>query len=218
VAGIEGNGQTELVEALAGLRPSQGGSIHLNGRDITNLSPKQIRDIGLAHIPEDRNLRGLNKTLSVYDNLYVTQTGNREFSSPLRRKVKKIVEFGNAMIEKYDIRPANGKSLAGQFSGGNAQKIVIAREVGMKKPLLIAAQPTRGVDVGAIEAIRDIINKAKLEGIAILLVSADLSEILSLSDQIIVLYEGSISGKLKGGPEVDIEELGLLMMGDKKQA
>ena len=218
VAGIEGNGQTELVEALAGLRPSQGGSIHLNGRDITNLSPKQIRDIGLAHIPEDRNLRGLNKTLSVYDNLYVTQTGNREFSSPLRRKVKKIVEFGNAMIEKYDIRPANGKSLAGQFSGGNAQKIVIAREVGMKKPLLIAAQPTRGVDVGAIEAIRGIINKAKLEGIAILLVSADLSEILSLSDQIIVLYEGSISGKLKGGPEVDIEELGLLMMGDKKQA
>ncbi len=215
VAGIEGNGQTELVEVISGLRPSQGGSVKLNGVEITNRTPNEIRKIGLSHIPEDRNVRGLNRGMTVYDNIYATHTKDKNLSNALYRKTKKINQYGDDLIQKYDIRPANGKANAEQFSGGNAQKIVIAREVEMQKALLIAAQPTRGVDVGAIESIRQILNEAKKAGYAILLVSADLSEILALSDRIIVMFEGRISGELAGGRDVDIENLGLLMMGEK---
>jgi len=214
IAGVEGNGQRELAEAIAGLLEVQEGKIILDGTDITNRSPKEIRDAGLAHIPEDRNLRGLCKDFSVYDNLSALHVNRGGLTKWYWREDKPIAGYGDGIIKKYDIRPPAGKAMAGSFSGGNAQKIVVAREVEMNKKLMIAAQPTRGVDVGAIESIRKILNKVKQEGLAVLLISADLDEILSLSDRICVLHEGKIAGELEGG-NVDIEKLGMLMTGGR---
>jgi simple sugar transport system ATP-binding protein len=210
IAGVEGNGQRELAEALAGLLEVQEGTILLDGVDVTNHSPKQIRDAGLAHIPEDRNLRGLCKDFSVYDNLSALRLSCGTLTKWYWRKDKPIADYGDSIIKKFDIRPPTGRAMAGSFSGGNAQKMVVAREVEAHKKLLIAAQPTRGVDVGAIESIRRILNSVKQEGLAVLLISADLDEILALSDRICVLHEGKIAGEFDGD-NVDIEKLGLLM-------
>lgn len=210
IAGVEGNGQTELVEAITGLRPTQGGSIKVNGKEVRHLSPDAVRDSGLAHIPEDRNLRGLCREFQVNDNLVATRMNDKNFINPWWRNEKKVVDFGKKIIKKYDIRPANGKALAATFSGGNAQKIVVAREIEMDKDLLIAAQPTRGVDVGSIESIRIYLNDVKAAGKAILLVSADLDEILALSDRILVMHEGQICGEMDA-EAVNIEKLGMLM-------
>ena len=212
IAGVEGNGQRELAEAIAGLLETQEGSIFLGDTDITNLSPKHIRDLGLAHIPEDRNLRGLCKDFSVYDNLSALYTDSGKLTKWYWRTDKPIADYGDEVIKKYDIRPPTGRAMAGSFSGGNAQKMVVAREVEAHKKLLIASQPTRGVDVGAIESIRSILNKVKQEGLAVLLISADLDEILALSDRICVLHEGKIVGEFNGD-NVDIEKLGMLMTG-----
>jgi simple sugar transport system ATP-binding protein len=212
IAGVEGNGQRELAEAIAGLLEVQKGSIVLDGVNITNHSPLKIRDAGLAHIPEDRNLRGLCKDFSVYDNLSALHTSSGKLTKWYWRKDKPIADYGDGVIKKYDIRPPTGRAMAGSFSGGNAQKVVVAREVEAHKKLLIAAQPTRGVDVGAIESIREIINRVKQDGLAVLLISADLDEILSLSDRICVLHEGKIVGEFDGN-NVDIEKLGMLMTG-----
>lgn len=216
IAGVEGNGQRELVEAITGLRPSQGGSICINGKDITNLSPHKVRKSGVAHIPEDRNTHGLNKEFNLYDNIIATRGDDRSLLNYFWRHEKRIEEYGDKVIKKYDIRPSNGKAKAASFSGGNAQKIVVAREVEMDAPLLIASQPTRGVDIGAIESIRKILDKYKTTGHAVLLVSADLDEILALSDRILVLQEGQIRGEFSGD-NIDIEELGLMMTGGVKQ-
>lgn len=212
IAGVEGNGQRELAEAIAGLLEVQEGNILLDGIDVTNRSPKYIRDAGLAHIPEDRNLRGLCKEFSVYDNLSALHINSGKLTKWYWRNDKPIVEYGDVIIKKYDIRPPNGKAIAGSFSGGNSQKMVVAREVEMQKKLLVAAQPTRGVDVGAIESIRRILNTVKQEGLAVLLISADLDEILALSDRICVLHEGKIVGEFDGN-NVDIEKLGMMMTG-----
>lgn len=212
VAGVDGNGQSELIEAITGLRPVQQGTITLKGKDITNLSAREIRERGISHIPEDRNVRGLNKEFTIFDNLIAAC-----IDKPLFRKFGRLIRgninsFGEKLISKYDIRPNNGKALTGGLSGGNAQKVVVAREVEMASDLLIASQPTRGVDIGAIESIRNILNEVKAKGTSVLLVSADLDEILSLSDRIIVMHEGKISGELDGS-NVDINELGMLMTG-----
>ena len=214
IAGIEGNGQSELVEAISGLRKVEVGSINVNGLDVTNLTPQRIRDSGITHIPEDRNLRGLCKQNTVYDNLVSTKIVDKTFVNPLWINQSIINQYGDHVIEKYDIRPPNGKALASTFSGGNSQKIVVAREVEMTRELLIAAQPTRGVDVGSIEFIRETLNSVKRNNKAILLVSADLDEILALSDRILVLFEGRIVGEFLAD-HVDIQELGLLMTGGK---
>ena len=210
IAGVEGNGQTELVEAITGLRPAQGGSIKVNGKEILNFSPDAVRDAGVAHIPEDRNLRGLCLDYRVDDNLVATRLNDPTFINPWWINEKKISNLGKKIIKKYDIRPANGKALVLNFSGGNAQKIVVAREIEMDKDLLIAAQPTRGVDIGSVESIRIYLNEVKSVGKAVLLVSADLDEILALSDRILVLHEGQICGEMLGD-KVDIEKLGMLM-------
>ncbi len=210
VAGVDGNGQSELIEAIAGLRPLYSGSVTLCGKQVDGCMPLAIRKAGLAHIPEDRNTYGLNKEYSIGENLVATRLGAVSRRGVLSQK--RIDDTGAVLVEKYDIRPANARVRAGSLSGGNAQKIVVAREIEMDGKLLIAAQPTRGVDIGAIEAIRDTLNRAKAEGMAVLLVSADLDEIIALSDRIIVLHEGKISGELAGG-DVDIDALGLLMTG-----
>ncbi|MCR4907253.1 MAG: ABC transporter ATP-binding protein [Lachnospiraceae bacterium] len=217
VAGIDGNGQSELVDAITGLRPVEKGKVILNGVDVTNKSPKKIRKAGLAHIPEDRNKRGLNRAMSISDNLSVVGIDENPYSSHML--LNRSAQHENAMekIKEFDIRPADYTLPASSMSGGNAQKVVVAREVSLGKKLLIASQPTRGVDVGAIETIRNTIDKAKKQGAGVLLVSAELEEIMSLSDRIIVIHDGAITGELTAA-EANETTMGLLMMGNAEEA
>ncbi len=217
IAGIDGNGQSELVEAIAGLRKVEKGRITLDGRDVTNKSPKHIRDAGLTHIPEDRNLRGLNRPLSIMDNLAAVQIGDTPYSEGGVLRRKGIFQRAKELAGRYDIRPPEPKLPTSALSGGNAQKVVVAREVSIEGKLLIASQPTRGVDIGAIESIEEILQEVKARGIGVLLISADLREILSLSDRILVMYEGKISGAMEAS-EANEDNLGMLMMGGKEAA
>ncbi len=214
IAGIDGNGQSELIEAITGMRLVEKGKVYLQGEDVTNKTPAQIREAGLAHIPEDRNVRGLNREGSIEDNLVALDFA-KNYSTAFLLNRKKINNHAKAQIAKYDIRPTDPKLKTKAMSGGNAQKVVVAREVEQHKPLLIACQPTRGVDIGAIESIREHLNTAKRAGMGILLVSAELEEILSLSDRIVVMYEGAISGEVSS-KEANREKIGLLMMGGKQ--
>lgn len=216
IAGIDGNGQSELVEAITGLRKSEKGEIVLDGEKITNLNPKEVRAKGIAHVPEDRNTRGLNRLLSIQDNLVSVSISEKPFSSNTIINKKAILENAKEAIKKFDIRPTDPTLRTSAMSGGNAQKVVVAREVKEVAKLLIAAQPTRGVDIGAIESIREILQDVKKTGVGILLISADLQEIMSLSDRILVMYEGEISGELTAD-EANEEVLGLLMMGGKNK-
>lgn len=215
LAGIDGNGQSELIEAITGLRKVEKGSVILDDKDITNLSPKKIRKEGMTHIPEDRNLRGLNRQLSIADNLLASRIDDKKFSKGLFLDRVEILKEANLLADEFDIRPRDTSIMASSLSGGNSQKIVVAREISTAKKILVASQPTRGVDIGAIESIRSIIQKQKKKGIGIILVSADLEEILSLSDRIIVIHNGKISGELKID-EANEENLGLLMMGGQE--
>jgi ABC-type uncharacterized transport system ATPase subunit len=188
IAGVEGNGQTELVEAIAGLRGVEAGSITLVGRDITRLSVKARGDAGLSHIPEDRHERGLVLEYSVAENLILGQ--QHHFTRGARLDRARVFANAGTQIERYDIRPTDATLPARALSGGNQQKIVIAREMARLFEVLLAAQPTRGVDVGAIEFIHAQLRTARDAGKAVLLVSADLAEILALSDRVAVMYEG----------------------------
>ncbi|MFA7109272.1 MAG: ABC transporter ATP-binding protein, partial [Sphaerochaetaceae bacterium] len=212
LAGIDGNGQSELVEAITGLRKVEKGHVILDGKDITNYSPKKIRKRGMTHIPEDRNLRGLNRGMTIAENLIASRIDDSQFVKKMTLNEAAILKESNSLAEKYDIRPRDTTVLLSALSGGNSQKIVVAREISTVNKLLVASQPTRGVDIGAIESIRSIIQDQKKKGIGVVLVSADLEEILSLSDRIIVIHEGKISGEMKV-EDANEENLGLLMMG-----
>ena len=190
IAGVEGNGQTELLEAIAGLRAIRSGSIAIGGRDVTSLSVKERGDAGLSHIPEDRHARGLVLEYSVAENLILGQ--QQRFVGGMQLDREQILNNAVQQISAFDIRPADPGLPARALSGGNQQKIVIAREMGRAFQVLLAAQPTRGVDVGAIEFIHARLRQARDTGKAILLVSADLAEILALSDRIAVMYEGKL--------------------------
>lgn len=212
IAGIDGNGQSELIEAITGLRPVEKGHIFLDGKEITNLSPKKVREVGLAHIPEDRNTRGLNRTMSIEENLVAVEVDKAPFSRGMVMNTAAMDRHSEEMVKRFDIRPTDYKLPTSSLSGGNAQKVVVAREVSMNKKLLVAAQPTRGVDIGAIESIQKTLEEAKKNGAGVLLVSTELEEITSLSDRIIVIHEGTITGELSAG-EANENNLGLLMMG-----
>ncbi len=210
IAGIDGNGQSELIEAITGLRRVEKGRILLDGTDVTNGSPEAVRRAGLAHIPEDRNLRGLNRSMSIEDNMVATKL--REFTKGGMMDRSAIRRYAEELVQRYDVRPGNPQMPTSSLSGGNAQKVVVAREVEMGAKLLVASQPTRGVDIGAIESIEAILEEVKAQGVAVLLVSADLREILSLSDRILVMYEGRITGSMPVD-EANENTLGILMMG-----
>lgn len=214
VAGIDGNGQSEFIESLVGLRKVERGQVLLENKDITNLNPKKVRQAGVTYIPEDRNTRGLNRELSIAENLIATNVDSK-FSKGVILNTHKMMEYADRLAEKFDIRPRDTKIAASALSGGNAQKIVVAREVEDGGKLLIASQPTRGVDIGAIESIRSIIQEVKAKGLGVLLISADLEEVMSLSDRIIVMHEGKITGEMSAD-EANEENLGLLMMGGKE--
>jgi simple sugar transport system ATP-binding protein len=193
IAGVEGNGQTELIEVIAGLVNAAGGEIDLNGAALRG-SSRDRAAAGVAHVPEDRHARGLILEYDIADNLILGRQHEYAQKGVLDRKA--IHANAIAKIRDYDIRPAAPDALAGRLSGGNQQKIVIAREMTRNFSLLLASQPTRGVDVGAIEMIHTRIRAARDSGQAVLLVSADLTEVMALSDRIAVLYKGKIAAML----------------------
>ena len=210
IAGVEGNGQTELLEAIAGLRAPMSGSVLLGGRDITSLSVRDRADAGLSHIPEDRHRRGLILDYSIADNLILGR--QHHFASLRGLDASRIAANAAQQVQAFDIRPALPTMSARALSGGNQQKVVLAREMGRAFTVLLAAQPTRGVDVGAIEFIHAELRAARDAGKAILLVSADLPEVLALSDRIAVVYRGRFVTMMSAG-EASTETLGSFMTG-----
>jgi len=217
IAAIEGNGQSELLEAITGMRRAEKGSVSIMGQDVTNKSPRQIRNIGLAHIPEDRISTGVSPDASVRDNLMMGKHDDKQFNIiGFHQNRKAIDEYSSALYEKYDIRGAGLEVNAGSMSGGNMQKLVVAREFSFDTPVLIISQPTRGVDVGAIEFIHRHILEKRNQGCAVLLSSADLDEVFRLSDRIISLFEGRITGQFSAG-EISKEEIGWYMTGSGKE-
>jgi simple sugar transport system ATP-binding protein len=210
IAGVEGNGQTELIEAIAGLTPLAGGEIRIAGQDASRLTVRGRGDAGLSHVPEDRPRRGLVLDYSIADNLIRGQ--QHHFTRDAQLNITRINDHARRRVAEFDIRPPNPQLPARALSGGNQQKIVIAREMGRDFKVLLAAQPTRGVDVGAIEFIHERLRRARADGKAVLLVSADLAEVLALSDRIAVMYGGKIVAVLPRS-EASAEVLGPYMTG-----
>jgi ABC-type uncharacterized transport system ATPase subunit len=211
IAGVEGNGQTELVEVLNGLHQATAGQVFLEGRRVLGESPRQIREESVAHIPEDRQNRGLLLDFSLSENAVLGLQHRTEFSRGWLRK-RAIREHAEELVKQFDIRTPDVQIAVRSLSGGNQQKLIAAREVQQNPRLLIAAQPTRGVDVGSVEFIHQQLANLRSRGKAILLVSADLEEILGLSDTIAVMFRGKIVGQFQAD-QVDERTLGLLMMG-----
>ncbi len=212
IAGIDGNGQTELVEALTGLRKINSGKVEIDGENMLNRHAKDFLHAGIAHIPEDRLLRGLVLDFPIYENMLLGFEDSPPFAKGIFLDFKKTREWSEEMVEAYDVRTPNVDVTAGSLSGGNQQKAVLAREFARDPKLLIASQPTRGLDVGAIEFIHNRIMDAKKNMKAVLLVSLELSEIMNLSDRILVIYEGKIIAEFEGGKATD-SEIGLMMAG-----
>ncbi|MFB0545450.1 MAG: ABC transporter ATP-binding protein, partial [Anaerolineae bacterium] len=217
IAGVEGNGQTELVEALTGLSPATSGQVTLDGQNILGRSPRQIREAGVAHIPEDRLTFGLAVEATIEENLIVDRYYRFPFARILALSLGQVAAKSQKLLQQYDIRAPHTKIPVQALSGGNMQKVVIAREFSAEPKLLIAAQPTRGIDVGATEFVRGQLVEKRVEGCAVLLVSADLSEVMSLSDRIAVMYDGQIVAIFPDVARVTEEELGLYMLGLKRQ-
>lgn len=217
IAGIEGNGQTELVYGLTGMKPLESGTVTLNGEDITRASIHQRNRMGLAHIPEDRQRYGLVLDYNLAQNLILQTYFTERFQSKGFLKHEAIWAFAEDIIDKYDVRSSNGPdSLARSMSGGNQQKAILGREIERETDIIIAVQPTRGLDVGAIEFIHTELLKLRDEGKAILLISLELDEVMTLSDRIIVMFEGKHVGAFNP-QETSQEELGLYMSGSKEQ-
>jgi simple sugar transport system ATP-binding protein len=213
VAGVQGNGQTELVEVLTGLRRADSGHIRIDGADMTNASPRRITDEGQScHIPEDRHTYGMVDSYSVADNIVLNTYHKPPYARRLTINRQAIREHAQALIEKFDVRTPSVNVSGGSLSGGNQQKMVVAREFSRPIQLLIAAQPTRGIDVGSIEFIHQQIVAKRDEGVAVLLVSSELDEIMALSDRIAVMYKGEVIGVVPRA-EATRENLGLLMAG-----
>ena len=217
IAAIEGNGQSELLEAITGMRPIEGGNIFVCGQSVRGKDPGEIRKLGLAHIPEDRLSTGVSRDASVTDNLIVGRHREREFNRfGFHQRSSTIERYARQLYENFDIRGAGIDVKAGSMSGGNMQKVVVAREFSFNTPVLVIAQPTRGVDVGAIEFIHSRIIEKRNAGCAILLCSADLDEVFRLSDRIITIYEGRITGEFRAS-EISKEEIGYYMTGDRSR-
>jgi len=218
IAGIEGNGQSELVEAIAGLLEPTSGRVLLQGVDVTDMSARERRELGLSHVPEDRNERGLIASYDTAMNSVLGDVHRAPYSGRFGiLDMEAIRSHAERLVHEYDVRPASTNVLAAAYSGGNAQKLIIARELERNPRVLIAAQPTRGVDIGAIEFIHRQVVEARDRGLAVLLVSADLNEVMSLSDRIAVMYEGRIMGELTQ-EEATAERLGLMMAGSQVDA
>jgi len=216
VAGVQGNGQTELVEAITGLRRSVDGRIEILDRETTNASPRQVIESGVAHVPENRQKHGLVLSYPLVDNLVLCSYYRPPFAHGMVMDNEAIDDYGRRLIAEFDIRTPSEYALAGTLSGGNRQKLIVAREFSRASKLVIAAQPTRGLDVGSIEFIHQRLVEQRDAGCGILLVSVELDEILSLSDRIAVLYKGKNIETLPAA-EATPEHLGLLMAGIREE-
>ncbi len=215
IAGIEGNGQSQLVEAITGLLHINGGHIRYQGQEIQHANAAKVSLAGVSHIPEDRNERGLVVDMTTAENMILGQHGRSPFAGLLGLlDLDKIEQVSKERAEKFDVRPRSTSLLASQYSGGNAQKIIVAREMAKNPKILIASQPTRGVDIGAIEFIHKQIVAARDQGLAVLLISADLTEVMNLSDRILVMFEGEVVGEVDASVATQ-EQLGLMMAGVK---
>ncbi|HSJ58653.1 MAG TPA: ATP-binding cassette domain-containing protein, partial [Anaerolineae bacterium] len=203
---------TELVEVITGLRPAAGGLVRILGRDVTNASPRAVTEMGVAHIPEDRQEDGLVLTFPVEDNLMLSTYYRPPFSRGPEIRYKTLRDYAVRLVDEFDVRTPSVTLPVQNLSGGNQQKVIVAREFSRPIKLLIAAQPTRGLDVGSIEYIHRRLIEKRDEGTAVLLVSVELDEIMALSDRIAVMYEGQIVDTVDAAT-VTREELGLLMAG-----
>ena len=216
LAGVTGNGQTELLEALSGIRKIESGEIQLFNETISNqnnfLNPKELKEKGLAHVPEDRQRMGLITNFKAKENLIFGYHHQRPFSKASILVEKKIYEHSKKIMSDYDVRPQSPDLITSNFSGGNQQKIILSRELNKNPKVLLVGQPTRGIDIGAIEFIHQRLIDMRNKGVAILLVSVELEEVLSLSDRIVVMFDGKIVGE-KINQDVTEREIGLLMAG-----
>ncbi|MBV6450087.1 MAG: Xylose import ATP-binding protein XylG [Anaerolineales bacterium] len=217
IAGVQGNGQTELAEALSGLRATEGGHFLINGKDLTGKPPRPITETGLANIPEDRQRHGLVLSYSIADNLVLCDYYRPPFGKRGIIQQKEVDKNARKLVEEFDVRTPSPFTAAGKLSGGNQQKVIVARELSRPVKLLIASQPTRGLDVGSIEYIHKEIIAMRDRGVAVLLVSAELDEIMSLSDRIAVMYRGEIVATIDR-KDATRERLGLLMAGVSEPA
>jgi simple sugar transport system ATP-binding protein len=215
-AGVQGNGQTELVEALTGLRRVTAGSVVLNGTELVGQSVRDVLDAGVGHVPEDRQRHGLVLSLSIADNLVLDQLNSSQYKSWWGRKLKAIEENGTRRIAEYDIRAQNEAEPLSSLSGGNQQKVVMARELSRELKVLICAQPTRGLDVGSIEFMHRQIVAIRDQGVAVVIVSSELDEVIALGDRVAVLYDGKIQDIVP--PTTSRADFGLLMAGARPTA
>ena len=215
IAGVAGNGQSELLDILSGIETLQRGQITINDKTIfpyQDWNSKKARDVGVAHVPEDRHKRGLVLPFYNYENSILGYHQNEEYSNGFFMDKKKILNFVDQLIENFDVRPRSSSISSGKLSGGNQQKLVLAREIESNPKILLVGQPTRGVDIGAIERIYEDLMHLKGKGTAILLVSVELDEIMSLSDRIIVMNQGSIVGETNGADATELD-VGKMMSG-----
>lgn len=214
IAGVSGNGQSELLQVISGLRSMNSGAVFIDGKQVTNQSVKAIRQAGLSHIPEDRYLWGAAKQASVEETAimgYHTKKEYRSFSFLRKKPFRTILK---RWINKFEIKAGSIDEESGHLSGGNLQKLIVARELGQETPILIAAEPTRGVDIGAMETIHEALIDKRNKGEAVLLISSELTEIMTLSDRILVMYEGEIVGELDRH-DASEETISVLMAGGK---
>jgi simple sugar transport system ATP-binding protein len=212
IAGVQGNGQTELVEAITGLRVPAGGTITFRGHDVTKASSRQMHRLGMAHVPEDRRRSGIISEFNIAENMILDSYYEDRFSSAVTLRWPDVYKATVENVAAFDVRTPSIFNLAQTLSGGNQQKLVVARELSREIKLLVAAQPTRGLDVGSIEYIHKRIAEARDEGVGVLIVSTELDEIMALSDRILVMYRGRIIAEFAAG-EAEIAKIGLAMAG-----
>jgi len=212
IAGVEGNGQDHLIEAILGLRHPRQGRILLGSADITHDSTRRVLIAGVGHIPADRHSMGVIADLNVADNLILSDYDRPPFARGILRQLTAVLQHAKRVIRAFDIRAESPEQPLASLSGGNQQKVVVARELDSDPRVLVASQPTRGVDVGSIEFIHQQLVRRRDEGMAVLLVSSELDEILSLSDRVAVMYRGRLVAVLEGD-QIESERIGLLMAG-----
>ena len=212
IAGVQGNGQTELVEALTGLRESVGGAVSVNGKDLTNASPRAVHNASVAHVPEDRQRSGLVMSFSLTENFVLDSYYDEPFSHGIKMDWDRSREEAVRLISEFDVRTPSSEIPASNLSGGNQQKVIVAREFSRDVALVIASQPTRGVDVGSIEFIHERIIEERDQGAAVLIVSSELDEVMALSDRILVMFDGKVVAE-KRPEDTTNAELGLYMAG-----
>ncbi len=218
VVGVEGNGQRELVDVLTGLNEISLGKIEIENVDIKGFSIRKIRDLGLSHIPEDRMKLGIAELASIEDNLLSIYYDKKDFLKGPFLKAKQINEWSKAKVKEFLVKTGSEKTPVKMLSGGNIQKVVVAREFSNNPKVIIADQPTRGIDVGAAQFIHKKLIQLRDEGAAVLLVSADLTEVMDLSDSLIVFYNGKITAYFEDASKLSEHELGLYMLGIKHQS